>query len=90
MADIYVKCQRHDCIINSTSDPQLGNLVDANDHPRCLDAWAESLKMAERFEIPHPIYTRRRRPTGQWSLPMTSGRMKASVTRSSSSAATKK
>jgi hydroxypyruvate isomerase len=53
MADLYTECQRHGCIINSTFDPKLGNLVDSNDHPRCLDAWAESLAMAERFGIPH-------------------------------------
>jgi hydroxypyruvate isomerase len=53
MADIYAECQRHGCIINSTFDPRPGNLVDANDHPRCLEAWEESLEMAERFAIPH-------------------------------------
>ena len=34
--------------------------------------------------------TSRRRPTGQWSLPRTSGRMNAPATRGSTSAATKK
>ena len=53
MADIYAECRRHACIINSTFDPQPGNLVDAEDHPRCLQAWEESLDMAETFDIPH-------------------------------------
>jgi hydroxypyruvate isomerase len=53
MADIYAECQRHGCLINSTFDPVGGNLVDADDHPRCLEAWAESLEMAEQFNIPH-------------------------------------
>ncbi len=53
MADLYAECQRHGCMLNSTFDPALGNLVDADDHPRCLDAWAESLEMAQRYEIPH-------------------------------------
>ena len=35
-------------------------------------------------------YNSKRNPTGQWSLPMTSGRMVASVTRSKTSSATKK
>jgi hydroxypyruvate isomerase len=53
MADIYAECQRHGCIINSTFDPRPGNLVDAVDHPRCLEAWAESLDIAVRFGIRH-------------------------------------
>ena len=53
MAEIYAECKRVGSLINSTFDPQLGNLVDKNDHPRCFDAWAESLAMAEKFEIPH-------------------------------------
>lgn len=53
MEDIFSECQRHDCLINSTFDPKLGNLVDAHDHSRCVDAWEESLEMAERLQIPH-------------------------------------
>jgi hydroxypyruvate isomerase len=53
MADLYAECQRYNCILNSTFDPRLGNLVDAADHSRCLEAWAESLEMAERWGIPH-------------------------------------
>jgi hydroxypyruvate isomerase len=53
MADIHAECQRHGCLINSTFDPLGGNLVDADDHARCLDAWAESLEAAQRWGIPH-------------------------------------
>lgn len=75
MADIYAECKRHGCIINSTFDGQLGNLVDANDHPRCLDAWAETLEMAERYEIPHLFIFSNQievRPNGEeWVAPLT-------------------
>jgi hydroxypyruvate isomerase len=75
MADIYAECQRHGCIINSTFDGQLGNLVDANDHPRCLDAWAETLEMAQRYEIPHLFIFSNQvevRPNGEeWIAPLT-------------------
>lgn len=75
MADIYAECQRHDCIINSTFDPQPGNLVDAADHARCLDAWAESLEMAQRFAIPHLFVFSNQvdlRPGGaEWIAPLT-------------------
>lgn len=53
MAGLYAECLRHGCLINSTFDHLLGSLVDAQDHPRCLEAWAESLEMAGRFRIPH-------------------------------------
>ncbi len=53
MDEIFAECQRLGSLINSTFDPLLGNLVDAQDHPRCLEAWAESLEVAERFQIPH-------------------------------------
>jgi len=53
MAQIYAECKRVGSLINSTFDPSLGNLVDKNDHARCFDAWAESLEMATKFEIPH-------------------------------------
>jgi hypothetical protein len=55
MADLYAECRRHGCLINSTFDPLLGSLVDADDHPSCRDAWAESLEMAECFRIP-PLF----------------------------------
>jgi hydroxypyruvate isomerase len=53
MQDIFSECERHGSIINSTFDPQLGNLVDVQDHSRCLDAWSETLEMAVRFKIPY-------------------------------------
>lgn len=75
MADLYAECQRHNCLINSTFDPLLGNLVDANDHQRCLDAWAETLEMASRYHIPHLFVFSNQvevRPDGsEWITPLT-------------------
>jgi len=87
MADLYAECRRHGCILNSTFDPLPGNLVDADDHPRCLDAWAESLEMAGRFAIPHLfVFSNQveRRPDGQeWITPLsrdwTPGQMYANL-----------
>ncbi len=74
MADIYAECRRHGCTINSTFDPQPGNLVDAADHGRCLEAWTESLEMAQRFDIPHLFIFSNQvevRPNGEeWVAPL--------------------
>jgi hydroxypyruvate isomerase len=49
--------------------------VDANDHSRCLEAWAQSLEMAGRFEIPHLfIFSNQievRPDGGEWVTPLT-------------------
>lgn len=75
MAEIYAECKRNGSLINSTFDPALGNLVDKNDHARCLDAWSESLEMAEKFEIPHLFVFSNQvelRSNGQeWIAPLT-------------------
>lgn len=75
MADLYAECQRHRCLINSTFDPLLGNLVDAADHDRCLDAWAESLAMAEQYAVRHLFVFSNQvelRPDGsEWIAPLT-------------------
>jgi hydroxypyruvate isomerase len=74
MADLYAECQRNGCILNSTFDPEPGNLVDATDHSRCLDAWAESLEIAERYGIPHLFIFSNQvevRPNGEeWIAPL--------------------
>lgn len=74
MQEIFTECQRHGSIINSTFDPLLGNLVDVNDHPRCLDSWAESLEMATNFAIPHLFIFSNQinlRPDGsEWIAPL--------------------
>jgi hydroxypyruvate isomerase len=87
MADIYAECRRNDCIINSTFDPRPGNLVDVNDHPRCLQAWAESLEIADQFAIPHLFIFSNEvqvRPGGEeWIAPLsrdyTAGQMYANL-----------
>ncbi len=75
MSEIYAACLAHDCMINSTFDPLLGNLVDANDHARCLYAWAESLEIAQRYAIPHLFVFSNQvdiRPDGsEWIAPLT-------------------
>jgi hydroxypyruvate isomerase len=75
MAEIFTECKRVGSLINSTFDPLLGNLVDENDHPRCFVAWAESLAMAEKYEIPHLFVFSNQvevRPDGQeWVAPLT-------------------
>lgn len=75
MKDLYVECKRHGCLLNSTFDPHLGNLVDANDHARCLDAWAESLAMAEQLNVQHLFVFSNEvtlRPDGsEWIAPLT-------------------
>ena len=74
MADLWAECQRHGCLLNSTFDPQLGNLVDAADQARCLDAWAESLQMAGHYGIPHLFIFSNQvelRPDGsEWVAPL--------------------
>lgn len=87
MAELFSECQRHACLINSTFDPKLGSLVDAADHPRCFDAWAESLEMAARFKIPHLFVFSNQvdlRPDGgEWIAPLsrdyTAGAMYANL-----------
>jgi hydroxypyruvate isomerase len=87
MADLYAECQRHECILNSTFDPEPGNLVDAADHGRCLDAWAESLEVAESYGIPHLFVFSNQveiRPNGEeWIAPLsrdyTPGEMHANL-----------
>ena len=75
MQAIFQECKRVGSMINSTFDPLLGNLVDKNDHARCFDAWAESLEMASRYEIPHLFVFSNQvdlRPNGEeWIAPLT-------------------
>jgi hydroxypyruvate isomerase len=51
IADIAAECRRHGVLLNDTFDEQAGSLVDAADHAYCLDAWTESLEMAQRLGI---------------------------------------
>jgi hydroxypyruvate isomerase len=51
MDDIAAACRQHGLIFSDTFDNACGNLVDRADHPRCLDAWAESLAMAQQHGI---------------------------------------
>jgi hydroxypyruvate isomerase len=49
--DLAAECRRHGALLNDTFDEECGSLVDAADHPLCMDAWAESLEVAERLGI---------------------------------------
>lgn len=75
MAEIYQECKRLGSLINSTFDSRPGNLVDKQDHSRCFDAWAESLEIAQRYEIPHLFVFSNEievRPNGEeWIAPLT-------------------
>lgn len=53
MDELADACRQHHAYLNSTFDPTPGNLVDSEEHERCLDAWAESLEMAERCGVRH-------------------------------------
>lgn len=51
IADLVAECQHHGVILNDTFDERGGSLVDAEDHAYCLDAWSESLDMAQQLGI---------------------------------------
>jgi hydroxypyruvate isomerase len=51
IAEIAAACTAFGVIFNDTFDAQGGSLVDATQHPRCLNAWAESLEMAQQHGI---------------------------------------
>lgn len=51
MLDLAAECRRLGVTLNDTFDDAGGSLVDAADHPRALDAWAESLEMAQRCGV---------------------------------------
>ncbi len=51
MAELAAECQRHGCILNSTFDGDMGSLADPGDNDKTLRTWAESLEMAERYNV---------------------------------------
>ncbi|MCL4504632.1 MAG: TIM barrel protein [Chloroflexi bacterium] len=53
MDDVAAACRESGCYINSTFDESAGSLTDANDHAHCIDAWAESLELAQRWGVKH-------------------------------------
>lgn len=53
MADLYLECQRHGCVLNSTFDGDMGSLADPADNEKTLRTWAESLEMAEKYKVEH-------------------------------------
>ena len=53
LADLAAECKRHEAVLNSTFDEAMGSLVDPGDNELTLRSWAESLEMAERYDIEH-------------------------------------
>jgi hydroxypyruvate isomerase len=51
MDEFAAACREHGATLNDTFDEEAGNLTDVNDHALCLDAWAESLEMAQRWGV---------------------------------------
>jgi hydroxypyruvate isomerase len=49
--EIADACRQHDVIFSDTFDNACGSLVDSARHNACLEAWAESLEMAQRYGI---------------------------------------
>jgi hydroxypyruvate isomerase len=52
IAELTAECRRHGGRLYSTFDGDLGSLADPGDNAKTLRAWAESLEMAERYDIP--------------------------------------
>jgi len=53
VAGLAEECKRHGSILNSTFDHDMGSLADPADNEKTLRTWAESLEMAERYNIEH-------------------------------------
>ena len=53
MAELAAACREAGSAINSTFDEAAGSLTDASDHPACLDAWTETLELAQRWGAQH-------------------------------------
>lgn len=53
MAELVAECRRHGVQLYSTFDDDMGSLADPGDNERTLRSWAESLEMAEQYNIPY-------------------------------------
>jgi hydroxypyruvate isomerase len=51
MDEIADACRRHGVTFSDTFDNACGSLVDSAQHSACLEAWAESLEMAQRYGV---------------------------------------
>ena len=53
ISEIYAECRRLGARINSTFDEAMGSLVDPGENELTLRSWAESLEMAEQYQVDH-------------------------------------
>jgi hydroxypyruvate isomerase len=53
MAAIAAECQRLGAVINSTFDDEMGSLADPGDNEQTLCSWAESIELAQKYNIEH-------------------------------------
>jgi hydroxypyruvate isomerase len=75
MDEVSAACRQYGSIINSTFDDASGSLTDANDLPRCLDAWAESLDRAQAWGVQHLfMFSEQINPSPPALLPVGEGR----------------
>jgi hydroxypyruvate isomerase len=73
MSELVAECQRWGLTLNDTFDEDAGSLVDREDHPRCLDRWAESLEMASRYHIPHLYLFSNQIGSDDWAVRLSRG-----------------
>ncbi len=52
IAEIVSACQQQGAQLYSTFDDDMGSLADPGDNEKTFSSWAESLEMAERYNIP--------------------------------------
>lgn len=52
VAQLASECRRHGARLYSTFDDEMGSLADPGDNEKTLRSWAESLEMAEQYDIP--------------------------------------
>ena len=52
LAELAAECRRYGTRLYSTFDDDMGSLADPGDNEKTARSWAESLEMAERFDIP--------------------------------------
>ena len=52
IAELAAECQQRGVRLYSTFDDEMGSLADPGDNDQTVRSWAESLELAERYNIP--------------------------------------